>query len=85
MPFTTVPDRLLGGEAVPRTEIIGYATEETAMGVTMCLEFMVMALVMNKVIVDDVLCFQITDFGQAMRIDFVKRIEGDCPECPDCP
>lgn len=85
MPYTTVPDRLLSGEAVPRSEILAYATEVTHVESTYTLEILVMALLMEKVYEDDTVKFRITAFGQAMRIDFVKRIEGDCPECPECP
>ena len=82
MPYTTVPDRLLAWEQVPASEIIAYAYPNPLPATRLCLEIMCMALVMERSIVDDVLCYSITAFGQDMRIDFVKRIEGDCPECP---
>jgi len=85
MAYEDVPDRLLSGEAVPRSEIIGYANPNPEVATTYTLEILVQALLMVKVFEDDTVKFQITEFGQQMRIDFVKRIEGDCPECPECP
>jgi hypothetical protein len=85
MPYSDVPERLLSGEAVPASEILGYALPNPENATRMCLEIMCMALVMERSIVDDHLCYSITAFGQDMRRDFVVRIEGDCPECPECP
>jgi hypothetical protein len=85
MAYEDVPDRLLAGEAVPRSEIIGYEGEDSATRVTLCLEFLAMALILEKVYEDDTLKFRVTSFGQDFRIDFVRRIEGDCPDCPECP
>lgn len=82
MAYEDVPDRLIGGEAVPRSEIIGYEGEGSATRVKLCLEFLAMALLVEKVYEDDTIKFRVTSFGQAFRRDFVKRIEGDCPECP---
>jgi len=85
MAYEDVPERLLSGEAVPRSEIIGYNAMMTDIQTTTCLEFLVMAFVLVKVYEEDTVKYQITPFGQMMRVDFVKRIEGDCPECPECP
>lgn len=85
MAYEDVPDRLLAGEAVPASEIIGYAHPNPDEATRLTINFLVLAMLMEMSIVADVLCYSITPFGQTMRIDFVKRIEGDCPECPEEP
>lgn len=82
MPYEDVPQRLIDGEAVPRSEILAYAAPNPETATTLTLEFMVMALCMVKIYEDDTVKFQITPFGMQMRDDFITRIEGDCPECP---
>lgn len=82
MAYEDVPERLIMGEAVPQSEIVGYAYPNPAEATRLCLNFMCMALVMEMLIVDDVLCFLITPFGQAMRTDFIIRLDEECPDCP---
>ena len=82
MAYEDVPERLINGEAVPRSEIIGYNGSTTDLQTTYCLNILVMATLMVKVFEDDTVKYQITPFGQAMRQDFLVRIFGDCPECP---
>jgi len=82
MAYEDVPDRLLSGEAVPRSEIIGYNASMPDVQTDYCLNILCFAMLMVKVYEDETVKFQITPFGQTMRIDFVKRIDGDCPECP---
>lgn len=79
MPYTDVPARLLAGEAVPASEIIGYAHPNPDEATRLTLNFLAMALCMEMSIVDDALCYSITSFGFLMRTDFITRIEGDCP------
>lgn len=85
MVYESVPDRLLAGELVPRSEIIGYNGSMTDMQTTLALSYLCMAFLMEKVYEDDTVKYRVTPFGQLMRVDFVKRIEGDCAECPECP
>ena len=85
MPYTDVPERMLDGESVPRTEILGYNNMMPQLQTDLILAWMELCQIIERDIVAGVLCFKITPFGQEMRQDFVKRIDGDCPECPDCP
>lgn len=82
MAYENVPQRLLDGEDVPRSEIIGYAAPMPRVQVDLILHRMKELFLLESVIVDDRLCYHITPFGHSMRVDFVKRIDGDCPECP---
>lgn len=85
MAYEDVPERLIMGEAVPVSEIIGYAHPNPDEATRLCLNFLAMALVMEMSIVDDALCYSITAFGQTMRTDFIVRLDEECPECPECP
>lgn len=85
MAYEDVPERLITGEAVPASEIIGYAAPNPDEATRCTLEVLCMMLCMVKVIVDDVLCYQITAFGQTMRTDFIVRLDEECPDCPECP
>lgn len=82
MAYEDVPQRLIDREAVPRSEILAYAEPNPQVATTLTLEYMVMALCMEKIYEDDTVKFRITPFGMQMRDDFITRIEGDCPECP---
>lgn len=83
MAYDDVPQRMLDGEAVPRSEIIGYNAPMTLNQTDLILHRMEELFLIQRSIVDEHLCFSITTFGHQIRQDFVKRIEGDCPECPD--
>ena len=85
MPFSDVPQRLLDGEQVPRTEIIAYDEDHPALQTDLILFYFVELGVLAKTLVAGVTNYEITPFGQTLRQDFVKRIDGDCPECPECP
>lgn len=82
MAYEDVPQRMLDGEDVPRSEIIGYASPMSMNLVDLILHRMVELFILERAIVDDRLNFHITPFGQSLRVEFVKRIDGDCPECP---
>lgn len=80
--YIDVPQRLLDGEAVPRSELIAYNTPMTKIQTDLSLFYFVMLGLLSKVYEGGTTKYQITPFGTAMRRDIVKRIEGDCPECP---
>lgn len=82
MAYEDVPERLIMGEAVPASEIIGYAHPNPDEATRLCLNFLAMALVMEMSIVDGALCYGITSFGQTMRTDFIVRLDEECPDCP---
>lgn len=85
MAYEDVPQRLLDGESVPRSEIIGYNAPMTRFQTDLYLFYFVLLGMMEKVFEDETVKYRITPFGQQMRQDIVIRIEGDCPECPECP
>lgn len=82
MAYEDVPERLLNGEWVPRSEIIGYGEPYTQPQIVYCLACMVMIMVLETRYSSGFEEFRITEFGQMLRQDFVIRIEGDCPETP---
>jgi hypothetical protein len=83
MAYEDVPQRLLEGEAVPRSEIIGYNAPMTMNQTDLILFRMEELFILQRSIVDERLCFSVTPFGQQLRQDFVIRIDGDCPDCPE--
>lgn len=83
MAYEDVPERLINGEAVPRSEIIGYNGSETDITTTYTLDILVMALLMEKVYEDETVKYRITAFGLLMREDFIVRLEGECPDCDE--
>ena len=85
MSYEDVPQRLRDGEAVPRSEIIGYWAGFTDLQITLGCEVLVDAFIFEKVYEDGTLKFKLTPLGAAIRLDFITRLEGDCPECPECP
>lgn len=85
MAFEDVPQRLRDGEFVPRSEIIGYVGPSHDIRVTLALEIMVMAGLMEKDLSDMTVKYGLTSFGAFVRQNFITRLEGDCPECPECP
>lgn len=80
--YSDVPQRLINGEAVKRTEIIGYNGPGTSVLVDYVLGTLEMLLLVQKHYAEDGVEFSITTFGMQVRQDFLTRIEGDCPECP---
>lgn len=85
MAYDTVPERLAGGEAVPRSEIIGYWGSFSDIQITLGCEVLAQAFIMEKVFEDDTLKYRLTPLGLSIRLDLITRLEGDCPECPECP
>lgn len=85
MAYEDVPERLISGEAVPRSEIIGYNVGYTDVQTTTTMDFLCLAFVMVKIYEDDTVKYAITAFGLQMRQDFITRLDGECPECPECP
>lgn len=85
MAYEDVPIRILNDEAVPRSEILGYASPITNVQADLYLAYFEYAGVLVRVYEDDTLKYQITAFGHTVRRDLVKRIDGDCPECEECP
>lgn len=81
MAYEDVPRRLIDGEAVPRSEIIGYVGASTDIKTTLTLNVMCMMLVMVKVYEDETVKYQLTAFGLQLRLDFIVRLEGECPDC----
>lgn len=85
MPYTDVPYRLLSNEAVARSEILAYAAPLTHVQADLYLTYFEYVGILVRVYEDDTLKYQITSFGHSVRVDLVKRLDGDCPDCPDCP
>lgn len=85
MAYEDVPQRLAAGEAVPRSEIIGHYGPDKDIQVTLGLESLSNAFILERVILEGVLHYQITALGLAIRWDLIVKLEGDCPECPECP
>lgn len=83
MAYEDVPQRILDGEEVPVSEVIGYAAPQTATLTRTCLSWLVLCGVLETFYTAETKVVKITPFGHAVRIDLVKRIEGDCPECPE--
>jgi len=83
--YEDVPQRLLDGEAVPRSEILGYAHPITNVHSDLYLAYFEYTGLLSRVYEGETLKYQITSFGHTVRQDLVKRIDGDCPECPECP
>lgn len=85
MAYEDVPQRLLDGEDVPQSEIIGYAAPMPRVQVMLILHRLESIFAIERDVVDGRMIWRITPTGQTFRQDYVKRIEGDCPECPECP
>lgn len=85
MAYEDVPQRLLDGEDVPVSEIIGYAHPMTTLQTKAVLNWMNLCGVVSLFFADDTKMCSITPFGHTVRQDLVKRIDGDCPECEECP
>lgn len=82
MPYEDVPQRLRDMEFVPRSEIIGFIGASEDVRVTLALEIMAMAGLMQKDVIDGQRVYALTDFGAEVRMTFIVYLEGDCPECP---
>lgn len=85
MAYEDVPQRLRDGEFVPRSEIIGHYGADSDVRITLGLEVLAWAGIMEKTIEDETVKFGLTSIGLSIRADFIIRLEGDCPDCPDCP
>jgi len=85
MPYDDVPERLAAGDAVPRSEIIGYWGSFSDIQITLGCEVLTQAFIMEKVFEDETVKFRLTPLGLSVRLDLITRLEGDCPECPECP
>lgn len=80
--FEDVPERLASGEAVPRTEILAYMGSYNYLLVTNTLNILVMMGCMERTLVMGVSHYALTPYGMSIRLSFISRLEGDCPECP---
>lgn len=83
MAYESVPERLLAGEKVPRSEILAYNAFNTNLQTDLFLHYFEATGILVATYEDDTKMYQMTGFGHMVRQDLVKRIEGDCPECPD--
>lgn len=83
MAYEDVPQRLRDGEYVPRSEIIGHYGPTEDVRITLGLEVLRSALILNKVIEDETVKYGLTPLGLSIRADFITRLEGDCPDCED--
>jgi len=82
MPYSDVPQRLIDGEGVPRSEIIGYAEPYSITQVTFFLACCVFCTLMTVDYDEGSAIYTLTPFALMLREDFIVRLEGECPECP---
>lgn len=82
MPYEDVPTRLASGEAVPRSEIIGFFGPGEDVRITLSCEVLCSALIMYKDFAGDTLSYGLTPLGMDIRLELITYLEGDCPECP---
>lgn len=82
MAYDDVPQRLIEGEAVPRSEIIAYAEPYTKTQVEYFLACCVFMTLMTVDYADGGSLYSLTPFALMLREDFIVRLEGECPECP---
>jgi hypothetical protein len=82
MPYASVPDRLLADEDVPVSEVLGYYDEFPTIIAKYWIDMLVQCGVISETYSTGVRTIQITAFGHDVRRDLVKRVDGDCPECP---
>lgn len=82
MPYDDVPQRLVDGESVPASEIIGYIGSDKDIVVRLTMNVLCMMLVMARNYDGEVMTYQITSYGMSLRESFLVRLEGECPECP---
>lgn len=80
--WASVPQRIRDGEAVPRSEIIGHFGADSDVLITLALEVLRNAQIMEKVFEEDTAKYRLTSLGMTIREDLITRLEGDCPECP---
>lgn len=85
MAYENVPQRLLDGEDVPVSEIVGYAEPQHQTLTKAILSWMNLCGVISLFYADETRMCNITPFGHEVRLDFVVRLEGECPECEECP
>lgn len=80
MPYEDVPERLLNDELVPVSEIIGYYEIYPKIIIRYWIDMMIFVGVIGEVYADSTRYIKISAFGHDIRRDFVKRIDGDCPD-----
>lgn len=86
MAYEDVPQRLADGDAVPASEIVGYyGPDASNVQVRYGCDVLVAATLMEKIYEDETLKYRLTSLGLSVRSSLITRLEGDCPECPDCP
>lgn len=78
--YTTVPERLIAGEAVPVSEIIAYAYPMPLIQTKAVLFWMALCGVGEFSFEDETKKFSLTAFGQAVRTDFIVRLDEECEE-----
>lgn len=78
MAYEDVPERMLSGEAVPRSEIIGHFGATMDIQVSLALSILTQAFVLEKVYEDDTVKYRMTSFGIDVRNSLVTRLEGEC-------
>lgn len=83
MAYEDVPQRLLDGEDVPVSEIIGYFYPQPQALTRSQLSWASLCGVIEFVYDADTKFARMTPFGHTVRIELVKRIEGDCPDCDE--
>lgn len=79
MPYTDVPSRLITGESVPVSEVVAYAYPQSLLLTKTCLFWMTLCGIGEFVFEDDTKKFKLTAFGQAVRTDFIVRLDEECP------
>ena len=76
--YTTVPDRLKAGEAVPISEIVGYAYPMPMRQTKSVLSWMQLCGVIEFVYEDGTKKARLTPFGQTVRTDLIVRLDEEC-------
>lgn len=80
MHYDDVPSRVLGGERVPASEVMAYLLPMPNSQSRLIISWLVLCGVLAIDYNDGVKKLQLTPFGALLRRDFVKRIDGDCPD-----
>lgn len=83
MAYEDVPQRMRDGEQIPRSEIIGHFGADKDVIITLCLETLAAALILNKTYSEGTVKYGLTPLGLSIRESLIKRLEGDCPDCPE--
>jgi hypothetical protein len=80
MPYTDVPQRILDGEHVPVSEMIGYMHPLTTLQAKSILSWMTLIGILDATYEDDTKKYSLSAFGAALRLDLIRRMDGDCPD-----